>query len=161
MTPDPDRSETLLSVADEIEAAAIVGYLDQCGIRAFAAGGYTSGFKAEAPGDVKILVKQADLDRARKALAENQEHESVVDWSNVDVTKQEEEQQPANKGAGADGNQCVVMNYSWLILELLGITICLIIWLFTRDLAPLTYAVTAVVFIGLVYKMSRRLILRH
>ncbi len=73
MTPDPDRPETLLSVANEIEAAVIVGYLDQRGIRAFAAGGYTAGFRAEAPGDVKILVKQADLDRARKALAEIQD----------------------------------------------------------------------------------------
>lgn len=70
MKPDPERPETLLSVANEIEAAAIVGFLAQYGIKAFAAGGYTSGFKAEAPGDVKILVKQADLDRARQALAE-------------------------------------------------------------------------------------------
>lgn len=73
MTPDPERPETLLSVANEIEATVIVDYLDQCGIRAFAAGGYTAGFRAEAPGDVKILVKQADLDRARRALAENQD----------------------------------------------------------------------------------------
>ena len=71
MKPDPESPETLLSVANEIEAAAIVGYLEQCGIKAFAAGGYTAGFKAEAPGDVKILVRQADLDRARQAMAEN------------------------------------------------------------------------------------------
>jgi len=70
MTTDPELPETLLSVPNEIEAASIVGYLEQCGIRAFAAGGYTSGFKVAAPGDVKILVKHADLDRARQALAE-------------------------------------------------------------------------------------------
>ncbi len=97
MTPDPDRPETLLSVANEIEAATIVGYLDQCGIRAFAAGGYTSGFKAEAPGNVKILVKQADLDRARQALAEHKDYQLAIDWSKMDVTEREEELPPAGE----------------------------------------------------------------
>ncbi len=75
--------------------------MDQCGIRAFAAGGYTAGFRAEAPGDVKILVKQADLDRARKALAENQDYQLAINWSNVDVTERKGEQQPANENTCA------------------------------------------------------------
>ncbi|MBN1395683.1 MAG: DUF2007 domain-containing protein [Pirellulales bacterium] len=72
MKPDPDRLVALFAAANEIEAATIVGYLDQFGVKAFAAGGYTAGFRAEAPGDVKVLVKQADLERAKKLLEENE-----------------------------------------------------------------------------------------
>jgi hypothetical protein len=81
VTPDPNRPEKLLSVASEIEAAAMVNALAECGVEAFAAGGYTSGFKAEAPGDVKILVKHTDLDRARQALAEIRQQQGDIEWS--------------------------------------------------------------------------------
>ena len=70
MKPDPECPETLITAANEIEAATIVNYLAQFDIKALSAGGYTSGFRAEAPGDVKILVRQEDLERARQALAE-------------------------------------------------------------------------------------------
>ena len=59
-----------MSAANEIEAAAVVGYLRQFGVKAIYAGGYTSGFKAEAPGDVKILVKLADLEQAQQILSQ-------------------------------------------------------------------------------------------
>jgi hypothetical protein len=70
---DPNRPEPLLSVRTEIEAAAIVTALAGHDIGAFAVGGYTAGFRAEAPGDVRVMVKHADLDRARQALAEIQQ----------------------------------------------------------------------------------------
>jgi hypothetical protein len=72
MNSDPDGPVTLTTAAHEIEAAAIIGYLEQCGIKAISAGGYTSGFKAEAPGNVAVLVRRADLARARQALEEMQ-----------------------------------------------------------------------------------------
>ena len=70
MTADPNRPEPLLSVRTEIEATAIVTALAGYGIEAFAVGGYTAGFRAEAPGNVQVLVKHANLDRAKQALGE-------------------------------------------------------------------------------------------
>jgi hypothetical protein len=85
MATDPVSPEVLVSVPDEMEAAAIVGALSQHGIRAHTVGGYTSGFRAEAPGMVKVMVGHGDLDRARELLAEIHAEPGKVDWSNVDV----------------------------------------------------------------------------
>lgn len=65
--------QVVYSAANEIEAAAVVGYLSQLGIKALADGGFTAGFIAMAPGDVKIVVRLADLDQAKLALAEMDE----------------------------------------------------------------------------------------
>jgi hypothetical protein len=80
MTP-----EVLVSVPDEMEAAAIVGALGEHGIRAQAVGGYTSGFRAEAPGMVKVIVGRGDLARATELLDEIHAGPGRVDWSTVDV----------------------------------------------------------------------------
>jgi hypothetical protein len=85
MAGDPMSPEVLVSVPNEVEAAAIVGALAEQGIRARAVGGYTSGFRAEAPGDVKVVVGRADLARAAAILAEIQSEPIEVDWSKVDV----------------------------------------------------------------------------
>ena len=85
MTADPDNPEVLTSVPSEIEAAAIVTALDSLGIQASATGGYTAGFRAEAPGEVAVTVRRADLDRARQALTKIKHQQSDVDWSNIDV----------------------------------------------------------------------------
>ena len=79
MTLDPNDPEKLLSVPNEIEAAAIVNALADYDIEAFAAGGYTAGFRAEAPGNVTVLVKHADLERAKQALAEIREQPAKSD----------------------------------------------------------------------------------
>ena len=68
MNANPNDLEVLTSVPSEVEAAAIVTVLSDRGIQATAAGGYTSGFKAEAPGTVNVLVKRTDVERARKAI---------------------------------------------------------------------------------------------
>jgi nitrogen regulatory protein PII-like uncharacterized protein len=70
MTTDPNRPTVLLTVANEMEAAVIVNALAEHGVDAFATGGYTSGFKAEAPGDVQVVVKNADMERAQQALTQ-------------------------------------------------------------------------------------------
>lgn len=68
---DPDKNpETLLSVPNDLEAAMIVSALAAHDVDATTAGEYTSGFRAEAPGDVKILVRRCDLERARRVLHE-------------------------------------------------------------------------------------------
>ena len=84
MSADPNRLETLISVPGEMEAALIANLLQEHGICAKAVGGYTSGFKAEAPGEASVLVGQADLARAKELLAEIQAELRQIDWSKVD-----------------------------------------------------------------------------
>jgi hypothetical protein len=149
MTPDPNRPEVLLTVSTEIEAGAIVTALAECDIQALSIGGYTSGFKAEAPGSVAVVVKRADFDRAKQALAEIREQQSRIDWSKVDVTETLEAESDAEDIGSAAPAPPIVINHLWWILELLGIAICLVVWLFTRQLTPLlVYAATALALIG-------------
>ena len=75
---------------DELQAVAIVAALDEEGIRAVATGGYTSGFKAEAPGDVQVLASRSDAARAQQTLREIQSQENPIDWPEVDVGVPEE-----------------------------------------------------------------------
>ena len=85
MTSDPQSPEVLLTLASEVEAAAIVTALAGYDIQAAATGGYTSGFKAEAPGYIRVLVRREDLDRAKRALVEIREGQGEIDWSRIDV----------------------------------------------------------------------------
>jgi hypothetical protein len=85
MTDDPNSPRVLLSVASDVEAASIVTALDAYDIRATATGGFISGFRAEAPGDVKVIVKAVDLDRARQALAELQGQQGEIDWPQAEI----------------------------------------------------------------------------
>lgn len=62
--------ELVVSVPSEVEAAAIVSVLAEQGIAAKATGGLTAGFRAEAPGEVGILVAVDDLPRATEILDE-------------------------------------------------------------------------------------------
>ena len=81
----------LLSVATEAEAAGIATALAQYGIKALTPGGFTAGFKAEAPGSVQVLVPRAELEQAKRALAEIRRDQSSIDWSKVDVGQPEDE----------------------------------------------------------------------
>lgn len=94
MTGDPNSPRRLVSVQNEIEAGGLVTALANYGIEARTTGGFTSGFKAEAPGMVQVIVRQADLERARQALAEIQAEQEPVDWSQVDVGEPDESEPP-------------------------------------------------------------------
>jgi hypothetical protein len=90
MTNDPNSPCTLMSAANEIEAAGIVTALAAYDIEASTVGGFTAGFKAEAPGGVQVVVRRADLDRAQSALTEIRKSQDVIDWSAIDVGEPEE-----------------------------------------------------------------------
>jgi len=82
------RSERLVvldSTPTEMEAGVIVAALEQEGIQATMTGTHTAGFRAEAPGWVKILVAEDDLLQAQSALREVVLDNLDVDWSQVDV----------------------------------------------------------------------------
>ena len=59
-------------------------------IKASTAGGYTAGFRAEAPADVSVIVRHKDLNHAKQALAEIEQDQNDVDWSQVDVGEPDE-----------------------------------------------------------------------
>jgi hypothetical protein len=79
----------LTSVPTEAQAAMIVAGLERIGIRSQPSGSLTSGFRAEAPGWVKILVTEQDLATAKTWLAETVAEDAAVDWSEVDVGQPE------------------------------------------------------------------------
>jgi hypothetical protein len=90
MAHDPNSPRALVSVPNEGSAAGIVTALAEQGIQASVTGGFTAGFQAEAPGQVQVVVRLADLERAKQALAELHEDEEEVDWSQVDVGSPED-----------------------------------------------------------------------
>ena len=89
MSSDPNSLEILARVATEVEAAALQGALAEHAIDAVITGGFTAGFKAEAPGDVAVLVREADLADARAVLTELSDDRDEIDWSKVDVGEPE------------------------------------------------------------------------
>ena len=68
MPDDANRPVVLTSVPSETQAAMIVAALDRENIPAQVQGALTSAFRAEVPGEVQVLVRQADLDRAHEIL---------------------------------------------------------------------------------------------
>jgi len=70
MPDDPSQPVRLTRVPSEIQAALLVAALQDRGINAHAEGALTSGFRAEAPGGVDILVRKVDLQKAEAALRE-------------------------------------------------------------------------------------------
>lgn len=74
---DPHAGENLdnaklVTVAErpsEGAASVLVAVLQDAGIRATAIGGFTAGFRAEAPGWVRVQTLECDADRAREILS--------------------------------------------------------------------------------------------
>lgn len=61
---------TVAERSSEIAAGVLVNVLADAGIRATAVGGFTAGFRAEAPGWVEVKVFQRDAERAQEVIAE-------------------------------------------------------------------------------------------
>ncbi len=68
MSDDPDRVVVLTAAQTEAEGAMIVAALEAQGVQAQTTGALTSGFRAEAPGGVQVIVRYADLEQAQSVL---------------------------------------------------------------------------------------------
>ncbi len=79
----------LASFANEFKAEIVANALRERGIEVTTSGDFVSGFKAEAPGDVRVLVKEEELERARSLLVEVRKELAQIDWSDVDVGEPE------------------------------------------------------------------------
>ncbi len=77
-------------VPSEIEANLIVAALAEHGIEARAVGGLTAGFRTEAPGMVRVLVRAADEADAAAVIDAVREAATEIDWSQIDVGEMEE-----------------------------------------------------------------------
>ena len=85
-----DKPVVLTSVANDMMAAPILAALEAAGIRAESTGGFTADFRAEAPGTVRILVRESNLSTARQILESLDDESTEVDWSQVDVGEPED-----------------------------------------------------------------------
>lgn len=85
MDNPPEHLVSLTSVPTDMEASIILATLETEGIKAVATGGFTAGFKAEAPGRVDVMVAEADLPLAKNTLAKLKQENQDIDWSQVDV----------------------------------------------------------------------------
>lgn len=68
--PEASRPAVLTMRATEAEAMLLVAALEEQGLEAMVTGELTSGFRAEAPGQVRVLVHEGDLARATEVLKE-------------------------------------------------------------------------------------------
>lgn len=68
-SPAGRRLVTVARPRDDIEAQLVKNLLDDWGIEATVTGGTLSGYRAEAPADVRVMVRAEDADAAREALA--------------------------------------------------------------------------------------------
>lgn len=92
MNNPTDHIAELVSLPTEAQAMIVVGALDNEGIKSTAVGGYTAGFKAEAPGWVKVMVAEEDLPVAQNTLAKLKQEIAEIDWSTVDVGEPEDDE---------------------------------------------------------------------
>lgn len=89
MPRDPQNLVVLTTVPSEIEGAMIIAALEQEGLEAEGSGALTAGFRAEAPGVVKILVREKDFAEAQALLAELRDSNAEIDWDQVDFGRPE------------------------------------------------------------------------
>jgi Putative prokaryotic signal transducing protein len=90
MSDQPEHTAVLTSVPSETEAAIVIAALKENGIRA-ESDEYTSGLRAGAWNWVDIMVAAPDLEKAKEILAQVQEENDHINWSQVDVGKPEDE----------------------------------------------------------------------
>lgn len=88
-TPD-DKLVTLAIFAGEIEATLIANEFNNLGIPAQASGILTAGFRAEAPGSVKVLVHEKNLAQAQQILEDYTASRQDIDWNQINVGEMED-----------------------------------------------------------------------
>ncbi len=102
MPDDPLTLVPLTTARTEWQAEALAAALRQRGVHAVTQGGMLSGFRAEAPAQVIVVVPRQDLARAKEALAQIGSDSIDIDWEEVDVG-QPEDQEPARPDAERAG----------------------------------------------------------
>lgn len=92
MSIDSDSPEVIASRQTETEAAMLVAGLREYGIEAILwnSGLTAAGAEAVFQDAVQVVVKRADVERAKAALADLLSKDGGVNWDEVDVGKPED-----------------------------------------------------------------------
>ncbi|MEM8494782.1 MAG: hypothetical protein AAF663_05295 [Planctomycetota bacterium] len=93
---DSSDPATLCILNSEVQAAMLVAELNVADIFAVSSGGLTAGFRAEAPGRVKVLVPAERYDEAKALYAEWIAGVEDIDWDDVDLGEFEDGAPPAD-----------------------------------------------------------------
>jgi hypothetical protein len=80
-----DLTAIFASFPDEWEAGLVRDALLAAGLPATIAGGFTASFRADAPGRVRVLVRERDLAAAAEAVRRAREEAAAIDWDAVDL----------------------------------------------------------------------------
>ncbi len=81
-----DKSLVVLATfPDEALAQMLVDALADADIEAVLEGGVTSGFRAEAPGMVNVLIDERESDNARSVFEDWEHQGEAIDWDSVDL----------------------------------------------------------------------------
>ncbi|MHC4989457.1 MAG: putative signal transducing protein [Planctomycetota bacterium] len=85
MSEQEESTFVVAHVGTEWQATLVSDILRDHGVDAEVSGALTSQFRAEAPGLVRILVPESQVEKARAVLEEPRKEVSEIDWSQVDV----------------------------------------------------------------------------
>lgn len=130
MTNPPRQLITLIATDSEFEAEAIVSALRAQGIAATAQGGTLSGFRAEAPAQVQVLVHAGQADDARAVLRAIKSKSIDLDWDQLvheaeqptdDPTINEVNRRPLRRAPRRSRSRDVRQGYAAVALLLAGL----------------------------------------
>ena len=85
MSADPNDPVVLASVPSEVEASIIATALQEADIEAEVTDAASSQFRIGSPEGAHVLVKLADLERAKIELEKIRLEAAHIDWSKVEV----------------------------------------------------------------------------
>ena len=155
MPEQPKTLQVLTRVPTEMEASLVVLRLADQGIAATAVGGFTAGFRAEAPGMVAVMVNSADLPAAEAALAAIEAERSSEQAADEDASKEEEGEEPEEEaGDGAEADAEPPLRGGMPLFIPSAITVLLLILLAIAAIPP-WLATAAILGVWLVFLLSR------
>jgi hypothetical protein len=91
---DPQEPVVLRTVRSDFEAETIAAALRDRGIDARAVGGETAGYRAAAPGAVRVMVRRLDLERAEQALLDIRTGSVDIAWDELNPGPPEDAAEP-------------------------------------------------------------------
>ncbi len=156
MAEQTETLEVVARVPVEADASLMVQFLADHGIEATQVGGFTSGFKAEAPGWCSVVVKRGDLERAKQALREAPHEWSPDEVQEAEVVTAEEEPSANGEPAAAKAN-ATLLDHLWWLIVVVGLSFVVTGYLFTDSLALLNYSLPIILLLALAAYLAGRL----
>ena len=87
---DKQSVVTLAVFTEDMLAQMLAEALESAGIHCEIEGGVTSGFRAEAPTVVKVIIHRTDQEKAQVILEEWEHAGDSIDWDEVDLGEMED-----------------------------------------------------------------------